>query len=300
MVVSDDQNDDDATEPTTPLTGAIVGSEVDPAGDSVLDDIDIDDDGETGDDETGVDGEESSGDGRPRWSPPERSDDHLTYDCSDWAGESRALLDSMLSSADIRHTWLGTVLEVPVDEEDRVDAVIDEVMAAAEASLEAGRDKVVYEVATWSSALQQSLAQSLVVAQIAYEWDERGDLVVYADDEERVEEIFDALPDPDDPDLVGDDGIEVQDQLSRLFVAAGHLAKRPTDSDSVVAAADVADRIEQISVPFGFEPAVWRNLVAQSTELRDALVEEDPAAQLDDDELMEKAATLRTFLRQYV
>jgi hypothetical protein len=295
--VSDDQNDDDATEPTTPLGGAIVGSEVDPAEDSVLDDIDDDDD-QTNDGE--ADGDEPAGDGRPRWSPPERSDDHLTYDCSDWAGESRALLDAMLSSADIRHTWLGTVLEVPIEEEDRVDAVIDEVMAAAVASLDAGRDKVVYEVATWSSALQQSLAQSLVVAEIAYEWDEHGDLVVYADDEERVEEIFDGLPDPDDPDLIGDDGIEVQDQLSRLFVAAGHLAKRPNDSDSVVAAADVADRIEQISVPFGFEPAVWRNLVTQAAELRDALVEEDPDAQLDDDELMEKASTLRTFLRQYV
>jgi len=238
--------------------------------------------------------------GVPRWSPPERSDDHLTYDCSDWAGESRALLDAMLSSADIRHTWLGTVLEVPTDEEERVDAVIDEVMTAAQASLDPERDKVVYEVATWSSALQQGLAQSLVVAEIAYEWDERGDLVVYADDEERVEEIFDGLPDPDDPDLVGDDGIEVQDQLSRLFVAAGHLAKRPTDSDSVVAAAEVADRIEQISVPFGFEPAVWRNLVTKSTFLRDALIEEDSDAQLDDDELKERAADLRDFLRQYV
>jgi hypothetical protein len=251
------------------------------------------------DDPADDDGGEPS-DGRPRWSPPERSDDHLTYDCSDWAGESRALLDAMLSSADIRHTWLGTVLEVPTEEEERVDAVIDEVMNAAEASLDPERDKVVYEVATWSSALQQSLAQSLAVAEIAYEWDEHGDLVIYADDEERVEEIFDGLPDPDDPDLVGDDGIEVQDQLSRLFVAAGHLAKRPTDSDSVVAAAEVADRIEQISVPFGFEPAVWRNLVTQSTFLRDALIEEDPNAQLDDDELKQRASDLRDFLRQYV
>jgi hypothetical protein len=264
-------------------------------------DIDVDDD----DDDEGDVSDDNDGDGEPvagysNRSAPERSDDHLTYDCSDWAGESRALLDAMLSSSDIRHTWLGTVLEVPIEEEDRVDAVIDEVMAAAQASLDPERDKVVYEVATWSSALQQSLAQSLVVAAIAYEWDERGDLVVYADDEERVEEIFDALPDPDDPDLVGDDGIEVQDQLSRLFVAAGHLAKRPTDSDSVVAAAEVADRIEQISVPFGFEPAVWRNLVTQSTGLRDALIEEDPDAQLDDEELMEKASALRTFLRQYV
>jgi hypothetical protein len=297
VVVSDDEHDDAESAPTS-LSGAIVGSDIGPSDgvDDLEESSDVDADGGENDDGT----ESEAVEGYSNRSAPERSDDHLTYDCSDWAGESRALLDSMLSSADIRHTWLGTVLEVPVDEEDRVDAVIDEVMAAAEASLEAGRDKVVYEVATWSSALQQSLAQSLVVAQIAYEWDERGDLVVYADDEERVEEIFDALPDPDDPDLVGDDGIEVQDQLSRLFVAAGHLAKRPTDSDSVVAAADVADRIEQISVPFGFEPAVWRNLVTQSTFLRDALIEEDRDAQLDDDELKERALELRNFLRQYV
>jgi hypothetical protein len=290
--VSDDELDE-ATIDSTPLVGAIVRSEVDDGGDDV-DDLAQSDDLDEGDEES------APTEAYSNRSEPERSEDHLTYDCSDWAGESRALLDAMLSSADIRHTWLGTVLEVPVEEEDAVDAVIDEVMAAAQAGLDPERDKVVYEVGTWSSALQQSLAESLSVAEIAYEWDERGDLVVYADDEERVEEIFDALPDPDDPDLVGDDGIEVQDQLSRLFVAAGHLAKRPTDADSVVAAAEVADRIEQISVPFGFEPAVWRNLVTQAVELRDALTETDPEAQLDDEELMERSSTLRNFLRQYV
>src|SRR5664279_6039887 len=118
-----DLEDDDVTD--------VADDDVDDAvaDDEVLDGPDVVESNTEDDDENAT---TSVTDGVPRWSPPERSDDHLTYDCSDWAGESRALLDAMLSSADIRHTWLGTVLEVPTDEEDRVDAVIDEVMNAAQ------------------------------------------------------------------------------------------------------------------------------------------------------------------------
>ncbi len=286
--MSDDETADDDEQTTAPAAnrgGAIVDEpehddagdpehEDEPAEDELADDVDESDDGEV--------------------------DDSLSYDCSEWSGESRQLLDTMLTSAGIGHGWTGTILGVSSGDEDAVDALIDEVVAAADAGLDPDRAKVVYEVATWSSALQHSLAESLAVAEIAYEWDEHGDLVVYEDDEDRVEEIFDALPDPDDPDLVTDDGIEVQDLLSRLFVAAGHLAKRPTDADSVVAAAEVADRLEQLSVPFGFENAVWRNLVGLSCDLRDHLTEIDPGAQVSDEELKEEAGVLRTKLRAYV
>jgi hypothetical protein len=227
-------------------------------------------------------------------------DDQLTYDCTAWAGESRTLLDAMLGSAGVVHTWQGTVLGVPVDEEARVDAIIEEVMAAATLALDPTRDKVAYEVGTWSAALQSTLAEALTVAGVPYEWDVNGDLVIYADDEERAEEIFDGLPDPDDPELSSDDGVAVQDLLSTLFVAAGHLARRPTDADSVVHVVDTTDQLERLSLPFGFESAVWRNLVALAAGLRDALTEDDEDAQLDDAELRERASAVRDTLRQYV
>lgn len=230
----------------------------------------------------------------------QRVDEGITYDCTEWSGESRNLLQSMLTTAGIPHSWQGTVLGVPEGVEEQVDSIIDEVLAAATPALDATRGRVVYEVGTWSAALQSSLAESLVVADIPYEWDERGDLVVYAEDEERVEEIFDQLPDPDDPELGDDGGPSVQDLLSRLFVAASDLAKKPRDADAVVDCAEVADSIERLSLPFGFESAAWKNLVALATQLRDLLVEEDPDLQPDDEDLKERAAALRDSVRHYV
>jgi hypothetical protein len=230
----------------------------------------------------------------------DRAEGGLTYDCTTWSGESRSLFDSLLSSAGVRHTWQGTVVGVAVDDEDRVDAIIDEVMAAASAALDPGRDKVAYEIGTWSASLQSTVAEALAVADIAYEWDVNGDLVIYADDEERAEEIFDGLPDPDDPELSSDDGVAVQDLLSTMFVAAGQLAKKPTDADAVLHLAETTDEVERLSLPFGFEPAVWKNLVAQASTLRDGLAEADDSSELSDDELKERASALRTTLRRFV
>ena len=226
--------------------------------------------------------------------------DGLSYECSEWSGESRSLLDSMLTTNGIRHSWQGTTLGVARSAEDRVDAIIDEVLATATPSLEAGRDRVVYEVGTWSAALQTSLAESLVVADIPYEWDENGDLVVYGEDEERVEEILDAMPDPDDEELSSADGVAVQDLLSKLWTAAGHLAKKPSDADSVVAAAEISAELELLALPFGFEPAAWRKLVAMAVTLREQLTEEDPEHQVSDDTLIETATALRDLVRHYV
>jgi len=123
---------------------------------------------------------------------------------------------------------------------------------------------------------------------------------LWLDEHDWVEEIFDQLPDPEDPELSPDDGVIVQDLLSALFVAAGDLAKKPRDASAVVSAADVTDRLERLSLPFGFEPATWRNLVALATNLHDALVETDEEHRLDDDELREQARALRDTLRRYV
>jgi hypothetical protein len=303
--VPDEPIDDDGDGDSTELQGALVAPS------------DDDSDVETGDDEAGESDEEDESDGDDESDTGfgdldpdgivgevaahgERVDDGLTYDCTAWSGESRTLLDAMLGSAGIVHSWQGTVLGVPPEDEDRVDAIIEEVLAAATVALDPARDKVAYEVGTWSASIQSTLAEALAVADIPYEWDVNGDLVIYTDDEERAEEIFEGLPDPEDPELSSDDGVAVQDLLSRLFVAAGHLAKKPTDADSVVDVAETTDQLERLSLPFGFEPAVWKNLVGLASNLRDALAEDDEDLQLSDDELKEKAAAVRITVRQYV
>jgi hypothetical protein len=234
----------------------------------------------------------------------EPGEEELVYDCTTWAGESRGLLASLLESQAIRHVWQGTVLTVLPEDEDAVDELIDEVMASARPALDPTAEKVVYEVGSWPAALQTMLADSLTVADLPYEWDERGDLVVYAEHEEEVEVILDDMPDPDDPDVAGevssDDGIAVHELLDALFLASGRLAGKD-DAAAMVAVDETVGTLERMAPPFGFEPPQWRTLVSRSIALRDALVAgPGDDAELSDEELRAVAADVRDLVRQYV
>ncbi len=283
--LSDDELEDE------PGPDALDGEPVDPGpledGDPLDDDPNIDPDvvGEV---------DEEVGDGR------------VAYDCTSWAGESRGLLASLLDTNDIRHAWQGTTVTVFAEDEQRVDELIDEVLVSARPALDAAAAKLVYEVGAWPASLQTSIADSLTVADIPYEWDERGDLVVYAEHEEEVEAILEELPDPDDPDLVdgelsADDGIAVHELLDGLFLATGKLAKHPDDGASVLRVDEVAADLERMPPPFGFEPGQWRTLVGRALRLRAALAAgpgSDDA--LDDADLSELAGEVRDLVRQYV
>ena len=254
--------------------------------DELLDlELDDEEDDELDDDVGEID--ETVGDGR------------VAYDCTSWAGESRGLLAGLLDTSGIRHAWQGTTVTVFEEDEERVDALIDDVLASARPALDPTAEKVVYEVGSWPAALQTSLADALTVADLPYEWDERGDLVVYAEHEEEVEAILDELPDPDDPELVegelwADDGIVVHELLDGLFLAGGRLAKRVDDAASILKVDEVAGDLERMPPPFGFEPGQWRTLVGRAVRLRDALAAapgSDDA--LDDHELSTLAGEVR-------
>lgn len=230
--------------------------------------------------------------------------DDLLYDCTTWAGESRGLLTSLLTSRGVAHVWQGTVLSVLPADEDAVDGLIDEVMASARPALDPDAAKVVYEVGGWPAALQSMLADSLTVADLPYEWDERGDLVVYAEHEEEVEVLLDDLPDPDAPEFAGEvsanDGIAVHELLDRLFLASSKLASKD-DPASILAVDDVAATLERMGPPFGFEQPQWKALVGMSSRLRNALAagrgHEDA---LTDSEIRSLSGDLKELLRQYV
>jgi hypothetical protein len=239
----------------------------------------------------GVDGEEQD---RPS---PKVDGGRLAFEVSDWSGESRRLLDSLLSSSGVEHVWQGTRVTVPARDAETVKAVIDEVLASATPSLDADRTRVVYEVCDWTAEVQTSLAESLAVAEIPYEWNEAGDLVVYADDEDRVDEILEAIPDTGD-ELEDDDGLQVQQTLSRAFVAAKRIAKKSWDADSIITVTECAERLEHFSVPFGFEPDGWKLVVDSVEELAEMLAMDDIA--VSDDEVKELAATVRDRLRPLV
>lgn len=230
----------------------------------------------------------------------EEFDEHVTYEMIGWSGESRQTLDSMLTLNNIAHMWQGSTLVVRLEDEDRVEPLIDEVDHANDLSLDPTRTRVVYEVGGWPAAFQSSLAEALGIAEVPFEWNTDGDLVVYAEDEETVEDIFEAMPDPDDPDSIEGDGIDVQALLTELWEAASTLSKKPADAEATLRFVGGAEALERMSLPFGFEQAVWRALVADTLELRDVMEAEEADEQWSDAELADRAKALAWSLRPFV
>jgi hypothetical protein len=225
----------------------------------------------------------------------------VLYDCSEWAGETRAMLASLLDSHAIPHAWQGTTVSVRDEDEEAVDDLVEEVLASAGPALDPDAARIVYEVGTWPAALQSALAESLTVAEIPYEWDERGDLVVDEAHEDDVEAILEELPDLDDAGAVADDGLVLHEVLDRLFAASDRLARRPGDAVAVVDLDAAVGDLDQLPRPFGFEPPEWHRLLARAREVRDALVAEPGGdAAVDDAALAELASALRDLVRRYV
>jgi hypothetical protein len=77
-------------------------------------------------------------------------DEHefLVYELAEWTAEDRARLSLLLEAQEVPHQWEGDELLVPEAEEERVDALLDEVEFpdALEAVDDAGDDEERYEV----------------------------------------------------------------------------------------------------------------------------------------------------------
>ena len=100
--------------------------------------------------------------------------------------------------------------------------------------------------------------------------------------------------DGDDGDT--DDGLETAEILSELFVACDRLQRNARDADGVLGLVNSAEKLSVRALPFGYEPAVWDDMVGAATGLSDDLAGDDAT----DDELEGKARALRDRLRNYV
>jgi hypothetical protein len=234
----------------------------------------------------------------------------LAYDLDELAASDRFDLDRRLTEAGVAHAWDGESLIVREADEKVVDPLIDEVADAA--GLGEDQGVVGYELGDWPEAKRDELTSVLEAAEIPFEWeDETNDLVVNGDDADRVENIIDELEYPDQLPVDGeggpavgeggtggagaDEGLAAQEAMSELFVASDRLMHDPEDHEGVLAAVDAARWAEALDLPFGFTPAVWNDLVGQAKALRRAL-----EGEADDQEIMDRATTLRSLLRQYV
>jgi hypothetical protein len=210
----------------------------------------------------------------PPLTPEEVGDEEgeqLTYELDDLLADDRLAIDRQLAVKGILHAWDGATLVVAPWDEEEVDAILDDGDVDDEDEDDGeDEDQLVYDIADWDADKRAELGAQLDAAGIAYAFDDDGDLVVLAADEDRVDELLDGVENPDQlapvPDSAG--ALDAVETVGALFVAADRLKNDPSDSEGTIAAADAARAMSTMGPPFGFGPPVWQDLVEQATELR--------------------------------
>jgi hypothetical protein len=159
--------------------------------------------------------------------------------------------------------------------------------------LEPEAEKVLYEVAEWSPEDRADLVDALNEEGVRHAFDEMGDLLVDAIDEDRVDLLMDELVDEDDDEE--DDAPEATSVLSDLFVSADKLRKHPRDATAILTAVDASTSAIAMSPPYGFERATWAKIGLRAGALRAALETE-----ADDEDVVAAAEELRELLHPMV
>lgn len=245
----------------------------------------------------------------PPLTPEEVGDEEgqqLAYELADVDATERLAIDRELAERGVVHSWDGTTLVVaPWDEAD-VDAVLggdedDDLVVEEGLDLDdEGEEHLVYDIADWDAERRAELAAQLEGEGIAHAFDEHGDLVVHVADEDRVDELLDAVEFPDQLDAGTDEvgALDAVETLGALFVACDRLKNDPTDSEGTIGAVDAARVLGEMGPPFGFDRGVWEGFQREAANLRELLEAESDV--VDDDAVADAATRLRAALRDYV
>ena len=95
-------------------------------------------------------------------------DEQLVYELAEWTPARRTLLESLLGADGIGHAWEAADLVVHVDDESRVDALVEAIeqggVAGAATAEQAGLDgdQLVYELDAWSVDDRHKLGEALL------------------------------------------------------------------------------------------------------------------------------------------
>lgn len=223
-------------------------------------------------------------------------EEQLAYDLHEWSGESRVMLESLLTGEGIDHAWQGASLIVREADEARVDELVDDVEHAAAPTLDPEADKVVYELDDYDDEQLTRLTNALGAAGVAHDFTADGDLVVLADDEETAEAVFDRLDTTAEQFGPGVEGVDAHDVISELFLSVDKLRRGAGDARVVQSFLDGVELAEQLRLPFGFQSSVWRDILDRCARVRDLLGDRDG----DDEELLAEVTELRDRLHVLV
>jgi len=221
----------------------------------------------------------------------------LAYELHAWASETRSMLAQLLIADQVVHSWQGTTLLAHESVEAEVDALIEEVEAAADPELDPEAEQTAFEMAGWSGELQALLSERLGQAGVAHEFDGDGDLVCHEADEEQVELVIeDLLARSADEGLEELEGLEANELLSALFEATDRLRRDVHDSNGVMRTVEHGRRLAGVATPFGFAATAWASLRESAGTLADLLESDDGT----DEEIVTLAAQLRDTLHRVI
>jgi hypothetical protein len=219
--------------------------------------------------------------------------DEIELDLADWSEPARAALDERLHLLEAPHEWNGTWLVVPEDSADWVERIIDQVEEERSVELDPEVEQIAYDLAGWDDGNRALLLHALEDEAIAFALED-DELIVHEIDEQRVDELVDAIVEPDAPPSGG--GEARTEVMGELFVAADRLVHDPRDTAGQRAVRDGAQEATTHAPPYGMDKGWWESLGAQCA----ALVALFDAPSTDEDPIVEAATALRDVLRPYV
>jgi hypothetical protein len=221
----------------------------------------------------------------------ETDTDELVYELDGWADDARVLRDR-LELLGVPHQWEGSSLVVSSADEAWVERVLDQVEDDLAQQVDPSIEQVAYDLSGWDEPLREALLDLLAEESVPHGL-EGDELFVHEIDEQRVDEMVDAVLDPDRPSRSATGGLEV---MGELFVAADRLRRDPADQDGIRSLGEAASGASAAAPPYGMDRAWWGGTVPAETALV-ALIDSDPE---EGDEVGARAAELRDRLRPYV
>ena len=201
-------------------------------------------------------------------------EDQLAYELHEWAGESRRILDQLLTGGGIAHAWQGATLVVLVADEEAVDLAVAEADDAGGPALDPDAEKLAYEMGAWAADEQSAFGELLGRLEIPYEFDAEGDLLVLVADEDAVEAALDAFQAGSDerPEL---EGLEANRLLSDMFVACDRLRRDARDLTGIEQLIQLVPVLVDHRPPFGIDGQLWNALGDRTTQLMALLADGD-------------------------
>jgi hypothetical protein len=241
--------------------------------------------------------------------------DFVEVDLTGWGKAAKEQLDERFHLLEAPHAWTedGERLFVPEDAALWIQRILEQVQDERTVEMDPDEEQIGYDLAGWDDRNLGLLRARLDDEQIPYGIEE-GELIVLEIDELRVDEVIDAILEPDAVEAAGSDEVLVPDAvlapdelggearteiLGDLFVAADQLVHDPEDGEAIRVLREGGTEAATHAPPYGIEKGWWRGL-ADRLDAFGRLVDAPMSIEQRENAVRQTATELRDLLRPLV